>query len=216
MNISNVVKVSSLACFALVSGCASTGLFELKNIVKPDLMEKPTQVVQRIYQLDKVTGKERYHDTPEVRDDGTYIGINNEGCSYEAFGDFVSPALAWEKCGSNPKWNSGENRNMVKTGEIWPLQIGNKVSYTYTQANALGEEVGTPTITCEVIDTLNIDVPAGNYKTFQVDCNRTEKNWSRTATYYFSPELGREIKYVNVHSANGVEQDFEFIRSEAL
>ena len=210
------IKTCTLISIVIVSGCATSNIKENSTAAVLEPMERPALERQRFYQLDKKTGEERFYERTVLREDGTYSGVNNNGCQYEAMGDLVSPALSWSGCNGNPKWSSGENKNMEKQGEIWPLKVGNQVSYRYTQVNALGEEQAPTAMKCKVLAQVNIDVASGNHDAFKVRCIRRKSDWSATRIYYFSPELGVELKFVKSTSSKGVETDYEYLRTENL
>ena len=215
-SLANLLLVSSLTF--IISGCAvTTSVEENPSVSELPPMEKPTYSAnQRIIELDNVTEKERYYDITEVRSDGSFAGINQNGCSWENYGDLVSPALSWTNCSDDPEWHSGENRDIKKKGEIWPLAVGNKVSYTYAQINARGENTGRTTRKCKVDDIVNIGVAAGQLDTYKVTCKRVKGSWSQTHVFYFSPEFNSSTKYVRSSSSEGVQSDRELLRIENI
>jgi len=179
-------------------------------------MEQPELIAQRYHQLDKLNGQERFYERVDVQSDGTHMGNTSDGCSWEGADDLFSPAITWNNCGSSDEWKNGENANLTKKGEIWPLVVGNQVSFSYDQINALGKNTGKKTRKCEVLSQVKIDVAAGNLDTYKVRCVRRKGDWSQTQIWYFSPEMNSDVKYVRSSSSEGIEVDHELVRIEAL
>lgn len=210
--------VALAAVTLMATACAVTSTVE-ENPVAAELapMQKPVlSAGQRVYQFDQLKNEEKYYEILEIRADGTHVGQSSNGCKWEASSDHVSPSLSWEECSTNPDWHSGENRDIKKKGEIWPLEVGNKVSYSYTEINAHGKNTGKSKRSCKVEDTVRIAVSAGELDAFKVVCKRSKGNWSQTRVYYFSPELGMNAKFVQSSSSKGVEDNSEFLRIEQI
>lgn len=208
----------TIAALALAACVAKSTIKE--NPVAAELapMQKPVRAVNhRNYELDTLTNTEIYYDHLAATDGTTLNGRNHKGCQWQATDDVMTPTSAWANCGSNPEWQAGEHKDMVKSGEIWPLAVGNKVSYSYFQVNARGnQQPEKVTRTCEVKNTVNIDVAAGNLDTFKVVCVRKKGDWSKTWTVYYSPALAQHVKFVRQSSNNGIEHNVEYLRSEPI
>lgn len=179
-------------------------------------MEKPKFTTQRFYQVDMQNGEERYYDRQSITADGSSSGLSSDGCSWTGDDDMFSPAISWEGCGSNPEWSKGENRNITKKGDLWPLKVGNTSSYRFSQFNANGKDTGKKTRKCKVVSEVNIDVTSGNFDAYKVSCRRQSGDWWSTRVWYISPELNAEIKFVRRSSNRGVEADYELLRIEDI
>jgi len=180
-------------------------------------MEKPAIAENlRVHEMNKLKQEETYYEFLEAGDNGAFTGRSKNGCNWTTIGDWVSPSPSWKDCSKDPKWHSGENRNLTKKGEIWPLKVGNSVSYSYKQINAQGIDTGKKTRKCKVTDSVNIDVAAGNLDTYKIVCKRIDGSWSETQTFYFSPETRSPVKYVRTTSSEGITRDTEFLRYQQL
>lgn len=202
----------------LATGCVATSVVE-ENTTSAELapMAKPTLMLnQRVVQMDEIKGEEIHFEITKINDDGTYSGLNSTGCGWTSMGDFVSPSLSWNDCSTDPEWHSGENKNMKKKGELWPLEIGNKASYTYDQHNARGANSGQRTRKCTVEEVVNIEVNDEQLDTFKVVCKRVQPGWWQTDVSYFSPKKGRSVKWVQTNKNDGVARHVEFLRVEQL
>jgi len=204
---------------SVLSACVSTAPLVEEIAVVSELppMEKPgINPKTRVVEFDNRNGNERYYDILALDSNGNHNGENNDGCKWLNSGDHVSPALSWDDCSTDPEWNSGKNINQKKTGEIWPLAVGKKVTYSYTQVNAQGQNKGSTSRKCEVVEQVNITTALGNMDTYKVSCFRRKGDWSKTRIFYFSPEHEYAVKYLERSSSEGVERDRELVRVESL
>lgn len=215
MNIS--ATIISLALSMLLISCASKPIIT-ENPVAAELapMEQPPAVSRRVYRIDKLTGAEESIEYTNISADGAFVGTNSSGCTWENQGDLVSPATSWSNCGGSGEWKSGKNVNIKKKGALWPLVVGNKVTYTYNQVNAFGKQQPKTKMSCKVAGVANIDVAAGNVDVYKVECLRRKDTWSLTRIFYFSPEMNEEVKFVRSTSDDGVTRNVEALRVEYL
>lgn len=211
-------SVLSIAVFAVLGGCATTTtVTEKAPLAQLEPMEKPARVGRtRVVQIDKLKGEEQHYDILSVNDNGTNAGVNHTGCEWVGSGDIIGPAVSWESCGGSGEWSSGENRNLTKVGDIWPLAKGNKMAFTYQQVNSRGEVQQKTKRSCKVNGQVNIDTALGNMDAFKVTCVRRKDTWSKTRVYYFNPDYAYAVKYVESSSSEGIERDAEFLREESI
>lgn len=205
------VIVSAVGCSASSVVVESPASAELAPMARPSLL-----LNQRVVEIDKISGEEVHYDITQVNDDGTYLGVNSSECGWKSMDDYVAPSLSWNGCSDDPDWHSGENRNMRKKGELWPLAVGNKASYTYDQHNAHGENKGRRTRKCTVEEIVNIEVNGEQMDTFKVVCKRVQQGWWQTNVSYFSPKKGRSVKWVQTNKNDGLARHREFLRVEQL
>lgn len=212
----NMMAVS-LTIILAASCAATTEVVENSTSAELAPMARPSLVLnQRVVEINKITDEELHYDITKINDDRTHLGLNGDGCSWKAMNDFVSPALSWEGCSDDPDWRNGENKNMKKTGELWPLEVGNEVTYTFDQHNARGEKKGTISRKCTVEDVVNIEVGNEKLDTFKVVCKREEGGWWKTNVSYFSPRKGQSVKFVQTRKNDGLTMHRELLRIEQL
>lgn len=211
-------SILSISVLLTLSGCATTTtVSESPASIELEPMEKPTIVAgTRVYQLNKISGEERYHDILEINENGSHSGANQDGCQWSNVGDHVSPATSWTECGGSGEWSSGENRDIKVSGSIWPLAMGNKVSYNYKQVNAYGDVKKKTSRKCKVDSQVNIETALGSMDTYKVTCIRRNGDWSNTRVYYFSPDHDHAVKYVESSSSDGITRDMELLRVDTL
>jgi hypothetical protein len=213
----NGISVCGFALSTLLVSCATTPVI-IENPVAAELapMEKPVVVARRVYQMDLLTGVEESIDYGDSQSDGSYMAIKSNGCTWTNDGDLVAPATSWGNCGGSGQWGSGKNINMEKKGVLWPLAVGNKISYSYNQVDAYGDKKSKTKMTCKVSGTANIEVAAGNLDVYKVECLRRKDTWSQSRVFYFSPELQEEVKFVSRTSDEGINRNVELTRVEPL
>lgn len=214
--IKNGLATSLLSVLAV--GCAATSVkeesptsAELAPMARPSL-----ELNERVVQMDKISGEEVHFNITQINDDDTHTGLSSNGCGWKSMNDLVSPALSWENCPGSSEWSSGENKNMKKKGELWPLAVGNKVSYTYDQHNALGENKGRRTRKCNVEEVVSIEVNDEQLDAFKVVCKRVQEGWWQTNVSYYSPSKGRSVRWTQTNKSDGLARDREFLRVESL
>lgn len=133
----------------------------------------------------------RLRDGKEVAQTGTRIDkdtievMREDGCSWRrSTADIYGPSLAWNNC-SKGKWGSGEATEIKKSGRLWPLKVGNKVSYEYTAVNSMGHRNLSAFRKCEVTGTEMVKAGGKDYPTYRVVCS--EHSGSRV--YNYAPEV---------------------------
>jgi len=208
-------SVSSILLFA----CAAKPLINdapAINALAP--MENPGLTLnQRVYSLNKKTGNEVYHVATSIDENGFVSGVSDGNCTWKSRAEGVAPTFWWKNCGDNPQWASGENRGLSKQGELWPLTVGNTVSYSYELIDATGKSHGSRQMNCEVDSQVSVDVAAGLLDAFRVVCKTQEGSNLKTDYHYFSPELKQKVKRVQLRSEEQEpRRHTEYLRTEAL
>ena len=93
--------------------------------------------------------------------------------------------LSWRNC---PAVFDGFQRINAVEGEIWPLRLGNRISYDVNGYDMSGRTwVGTRD--CIVWDEVKVRTMTGTHETFMVKCNDP---WMQI-TWYVSPELRQVV-----------------------
>jgi len=133
---------------------------------------------------------------------------DNEGCVWtkDISLGFFSPYISWTTCHNK----TGSLRVHGKSGNIWPLKVGNLVEYTVKGRN-VGGGSWSANRRCKVDKQVRITTHTGTYDTFKVIC-RTK--WY-TRIWYMSPKIGASVKYIKRPSSlgrNNKPTDFELTR----
>lgn len=209
-----LLLISAASLF--LSACVAKEITEKPASAALAPMPKPEHKMGvRVVQLNKLTGQERSYTALSHSDNGRINGESSNGCQWQSIGDRISPSSRWKNCSSKPQWASGENRGMTKRGEIWPLEIGNTVSYEYELIDANGKSHGSRQRNCEVDGQVSVDVAAGTLDTFRISCKTQEGDKLRTDLYYFSPELAQPVKHIERRTGEAKPRRHnEYLRSE--
>ena len=112
-------------------------------------------------------------------DEETFSGRGSDGCSWKFAMDGWGPTLEWKNCSSS----SGSHK-LKRTGNMYPLQVGNTEKWKYRGRNNKGQS-WSGTRKCEVKGTEIVTVPAGTFDTYHVVC----KEQSARYEWHYSPEL---------------------------
>jgi hypothetical protein len=104
----------------------------------------------------------------------------SDGCQYTQTNDNVfAPATNIDNCSGT----SVNQRITSKSGSLFPLKVGNSASWQFTQDS--GDRKSQMFQQCEVVDAVNVAVPAGEYDTFKVICQKDNS----ANTYYYAPAI---------------------------
>ncbi|MEL6999445.1 MAG: hypothetical protein AAFP68_14370 [Pseudomonadota bacterium] len=125
----------------------------------------------------------------------------SDGCSFTEDPGFA-PGPVWAGC---PDFTDG-SQSYVKSGEIYPLAIGQKVSYAVKGQNVSGDNWET-TRNCTVLETVKVTVPAGSFDTFHVSCNDQFTN----RDFYVSPDLGTTVLIRRHRKSRNETKMFEMV-----
>lgn len=131
------------------------------------------------------------------------------GCRWTKDADLdpvFSPSVSWENCNGS----SGTIDISSKSGDIWPLQVGSKVSFDGTGRTS---STWPADMTCEVVDKVRITVEAGTYDTYKVRCS---SKW-RSITRYYAPSIERVVmtSQRRKNQSNASIYDWELVRVES-
>jgi hypothetical protein len=116
----------------------------------------------------------------------------NNGATSTGFRNFILPALTWTSANSHSNATSTAPADL-----LWPLATGNQGQYESHQVISRDDEIESTEISriwdCKVEGTERVNVPAGTFDTYVIDCKRyssTNNSWRGTRRYYYAPDLG--------------------------
>jgi hypothetical protein len=118
------------------------------------------------------------------------------GAVSSGYRNFLVPQISWESNSSKGRRASDASPNI-----LWPLSVGKSARFGVSQTlldktNGLTEEINRRW-ECNVKGTERISVPAGNFDTYIVSCDRYSSGgneWRGRHTYYFSPDVRHYVK----------------------
>ena len=99
---------------------------------------------------------------------------------------------------SGDDWGKGTQKMTKVKGAMFPLVVGNKMSYTVSGKSSKNPNGWSESRKCEVKSQERVQVEAGEFDTFKVVCN---SEW-RKRTFYFSPELNDIVLYRDTHKTD--------------
>jgi len=112
-------------------------------------------------------------------DDGVITASLENGCQWKVDGWSYAPVLEWTKCNGS----SAYRKIRKSKGTPWPMQVGNRWSYSYTHVPETGN-TARRTYRCNVETAENLVVPAGEFQAFKIVC----KDRSVTNTYWHTSQ----------------------------
>lgn len=126
----------------------------------------------------------------------------------EELGLVFAPVVSWENCGGN----TGSREISGKEGDIWPLQIGSKVSFKGSGDSNKSSATWRADRTCEVVDEVRVTVVGGTFDTYKVECSTPWKS----ETIYYAPSVERIVMERQRRKQNSNADNFhwEFLRVE--
>ncbi len=172
--------------------------------VKPDGSSKASQ--RQILNTAKQIEQEKLLNLPHITIGDTYV-FNNPVVAWEAV-DVKNKRITWVSnhgarivTSSNPllpsfEWISegdGEGKRLISdvTGGLFPLKIGNEMSFRSTVSLKGQKAQWNFTWECAILGEAEIEIPAGNFNTFKITCAR---DGTDVITYYFAPTLGYYVR----------------------
>ena len=112
-------------------------------------------------------------------DEETFSGLSSNGCAWKFVIGGWGPTVEWKNCNSS----SGSHK-VKRTGNMYPLQVGNTEKWRYNGRNNKGNR-WSGTRKCEVKGTEEVTVPAGSFDTYHVVCKEPYARYE----WHYSPEL---------------------------
>ena len=108
--------------------------------------------------------------------------VSSGGCTFTMAKTGFAPGMKWANCEAD----DGQQTSTL-SGQIWPLVVGKKWSFTFKGTNARGSWNGIRN--CEVESAVNIQTALGRTDTYKVVCR---DKWN-VRTFYVSPEVNEFV-----------------------
>lgn len=203
---------------ALLSACVSVPVInDLPASTQIDPIPQPNwSVGMKREMVDVRDGQQKGYEITELLPEGKLRGKSlesskDEPCSWTGSIEWFAPAESWQNCG-NGEWKSGTNAvKLISGGSLWPLKAGARAEYRRTPTSSLGNK-GTPeTRKCEVIGPVAVSLSHAELDAIKVQCNT--RRWDgaiESRIWYWTEQYG-EIKYMRVHSSEGVKDSNEIV-----
>lgn len=177
---------------ALTSGCAKQHIpkdrVESNRLLLADL---PTYSPGEFFEYDNGLSM-----IVTERLNGTVSWKYANGSTSSGFTNFLVPQLTWRARG-----NRGASTTNAAQDFLWPLKFGSFGRYNITQTIHEADGGVPETLDrrweCSVEGTERVSVPAGDFDTYIVSCNRYSSDgneWRGRHTYYYSPDIRHYVK----------------------
>lgn len=210
-----IVRLTGTLLAVVLSGCASAPQYTVAQSPVTPMTELDLSKLVRVHIRDGAKGEDSSF-VEEALPGGGRSGTASDGCRWTKM-ELFSPAESWDGC-AHPKaeWRSGRSDNVRSAGEAWPLEVGNKFSYSYSSVNANGVIGGEQVRKCVVLEPVHLALAIGEMDAYRVQCRDSGKgNWWTKRTWFLNSNHG-VIKAKRVHSSRGVVEDWEVLRFEEM
>jgi len=118
---------------------------------------------------------------------------------FETSADFTGPNLEWSYTDKEDRKRSGTTTIKEGSQSLWPLEYDKMVRVS-TKSENIDPDTGKVNsydqwLTCKVPATERIEVPAGTFDTYVIECSRYYKQWwMQTTKWWYAPEIGFYVK----------------------
>lgn len=212
---------SALAVAVYLSACASMQappLFESPSTAEIPPIEFPDFPVDHVhYMTDLIKDEAAGYRVVEKSDEGLNRFESPSGCTWSNRAP-EAPPVAWENCGqsTSSEWYNGTQKVRIVKGEsIWPLQAGNRITYSRTPRSSKGR-IGTPERrSCEVSGPVQVSLRAGEFDVMKIQCTTRRYDGFREIRTWYWHEDHQEMKFVRWHARDGLLSDHEIDLSKS-
>ncbi len=194
---------------ALLAGCGVAGIETPELDLFPNTPE-PEEIVgltpeERLLAQAPPTfevGDTYHYDNPtvtwrvtEVRD-GEVDWVADSGETQTTTHNPLMPAIAWKS------ESRGSGRRLISdvSGSIFPLQVGNKMTFKSTVSTDTPPYAWEFDWVCEVTSEAIVEAAAGNFNTFEVKCGRDRPD---EVTFFYSPRAAHYVRLDSVNTKGG-------------
>ncbi|HEY9537885.1 MAG TPA: hypothetical protein VIS03_09860 [Kiloniellaceae bacterium] len=188
------------AAAILLAGCAGDPTIDREAAVTLEPMAKPASLPTELAWSGLGGGSEKLVSMENGVATWTQVEGNEAGCVWVDDGWFA-PTSSWKGC-----TDADGTQEIVKSGDIWPLEIGKTESYKVK--GQAGTDNWQSTHTCTVKAAVLVTVGEKQLPAYEVVC---DDRW-RVRTFYVSPELQRLVRYKNYHKKRGMQTDVSLVR----
>ncbi|MEQ8285931.1 hypothetical protein [Thalassospira sp.] len=131
---------------------------------------------------------------------------------FETTADFTGPNLDWSYTDQEDRKRTGSATVKEGSETIWPLSVAKFVRVS-TKSENIDPDTGDTNsfdqwLTCKVPATETVEVPAGTFDSFVIECARYYKQWwMQTTRWWYAPDVGFYVK--RYRKWNSDEEDEE-------
>jgi len=197
------------AVAALLAGCTAVGIETPEIDLFPDKPE-PEEIVgltpeERLLAQAPPTfevGDAYHYDNPKVTWRVTEVRgdevdwVADSGETQTTTHNPLMPAITWRS------ESRGSGRRLISdvSGTLFPLQVGNKMTFKSTVSTDIPPYAWEFDWVCEVTAEAVVDAAAGNFNTYEVKCGRDRPD---EVTFFYSPRAAHYVRLDSVNNKGG-------------
>ena len=185
--------IALLVSVALVSGCKTASIKTQPVSKKLAAHPASAQPIGYTRTTKSLKGKIR---------DGELVAVEGELYRYKTsdgyeWTNYTNPMLP-SPTFSGADWGTGTQKMTKVEGAMFPLVVGNKMSYTVKGKSSKNTKGWSDNRKCEVKSQERVQVEAGEFDAFKIVCN---SEW-RQRVYFFAPEVNDIVWYRSIHKTD--------------
>lgn len=177
----------------IVSGCQSASI--KTQPVSKELAAHPeiAQTIGYKRTTKDIDGTVRTSEVVAVKND-LFEYKTTDGYEWTNYSNPMLPGPTF----SGADWGTGTQKMSAVKGSMFPLKIGNKMSFTVTGKSDKWPDGWIEKRKCKVESQERVTVVAGEYDAFKVVCDSER----RKRVYFFSPEINDIVWHRNTHKTD--------------
>ncbi len=184
------VVFSLVVSSAVLSGCKASNINTTPVGKELAAYSVSPQALNYVRTTKDLKGKVRSAELHSIEND-LYHYKTSDGY---AWANYLNPMLP-SPTFSGEDWGTGTQEMTKVKGAMFPLVVGNKMSYTVKGESTKWPDGWNETRKCEVKSQERVTTEAGEFDTFKVICN---SEW-RQRIFYFAPEINDIVLHRNIH-----------------
>ena len=146
-------------------------------------------------------------------DEDKVFWTTQEGMGFVSYSNFILPVISWKTDA-----RSGTRRLDISSDSLWPLKVGNAITFSAEAVLApqrgLGDRIEwTETWKCVIDGTETISVVSGKFATFRIAC-RNQKSTAdhpQIIVWYYAPSVRHYVRQDELSADGTLESTVELV-----
>lgn len=129
-------------------------------------------------------------------DDDKVFWTTQDGSDFVSYSNFILPVISWKT-----DTRSGTRRLDIPSNSLWPLKVGNAITFSAEAVLApqrgFGDRIEwTETWKCVIDGTETVSVVSGEFGTFRIACRNTQSTTDKPQiiVWYYAPSVRHYVR----------------------